>query len=62
MNCGLPVKYEGDSGTSRALIRGIFSSSFSPSKSISGAAIAVAREDDEKDFGDRRWRRCRGKH
>ena len=63
MNCGLPVKYEGDSGTSRALIRDSFSSSFPPSKSISGAAIAATREDAEKDFEDGRWRnRCRGRH
>jgi hypothetical protein len=62
MNCGLPVKYEGDSGISRALNLGSFSSSLSPSKSISGAAIAAAREDDEKNLSDGCWRRCRGKH
>ena len=57
MNWGLPVKYEGESGTSRALIWGNFVNSLSASKSISGAAIAATREDAEKDFEGGRWRK-----
>jgi hypothetical protein len=61
MNCGLPVKYEGDSGTSRALIGGNFS--FSASKSMEGAAIEAFRGVVEKNFEDAGWRKgCRGRY
>lgn len=53
------MKYDGESGTRRILTLG---KGFSLVKSISGAAIADAREDDVKDFEDSQGNTfCRGR-